>query len=537
MHGTRDGVILGTAVYMSPEQARGQAVDKRTDVWAFGCVLYEMLTGRLAFGGNTVSDTIAKILEREPDWAALPSATPMNVRRLLQRCLEKDPKGRLRDIGDARIELEDASTHGTTSAVSASAPARRRGREYLGWAAAALLLVALGTAVLRLRGAGNARAVLPVARTAIMLPIDHKLASAVGAYPLAVSPDGARLAYVGEQDDGTQLYVRELSALEPKAMPGTTGATHPFFSPDGHWVGFFAAGALQKVAVAGGVPLRICNVPGVIAGASWGPDNTIVLASRVSGLSKIQATGGTPQPLAGSGPATWPEILPDGKTVLFTTGVNGNRSAIATMSLDGGARRIVARMTDSPLEGPAVLGTGGDLAQARFVPTGHLVYGQSPGIVRAVPFDLPSQTVTGSPISLVDSVERARAGGAVYFAMSKTGLLVYASTGDRHQLVWVDRHGTATPIGTDRQAFRIPRLSPDGTRLALIESESTVRIEPVQGPLDAGASRVMTLSPGHTIAFDAAITAFASAYAKQVREDWTLLKAAIRSGQIAARAT
>jgi len=472
--GTREGLILGTPAYMSPEQARGRAVDKRTDIWAFGCVLYEMLTGRAPFGGDTVSDVIAAILEREPDWRALPGDTPTAVRRLLRRSLEKEPERRLRDVGDARIELDESVAHEPPSPLSAGAPARHRAREYLGWAAAVLLLLIAGGAWLRQQSAGTP-ASLPVVRTTIMLPGDQRLASGDSAYPLAVSLDGTKLAYVAEHERQTQLYVRNLNALEPRAIPGTAGAVHPFFSPDGQWIGFFASGTLQKVAVTGGAPLRICVVPGVSVGASWGPDNTIVWAVRGSGLFKIDAAGATPQPLAGSSPAAWPEILPDGRTVLFTTGTSLGGSAVATIPLGGGGRRIVARMSSSQLEGPAVLGTGGIIQQARFVPDGLLVYGQSPGVVRAVPFDPKSLMATGSPVSLVDSVERARNGGAVYFAVSRTGLLLYASSGDRHQLVWVDRNGAETPVSTDRAAFRYPRLSPDGRRIAVAVNDETRR--------------------------------------------------------------
>ena len=475
MAATMHGVILGTAAYMSPEQARGKAVDKRTDIWAFGCVSYELLTGKQAFRGETLTDTLAAVVEREPNWQALPSSTPAKLRDLLRRCLQKDPRRRLRDMGDARFDLDEAFVDGPMLPPSTSAVIRHKYREYLGWAAAALLLLVVGMATPFLRRVAETPVALPIVRTAIELPDNQKLATGDSAYPLAVSSDGSMLAYVSEQEGRTQLYVRELSALEPKVIPGTAGAMHPFFSPDGQWVDFFASGALQKADVAGGAPLRICNVPGVSVGAAWGPDNTIVLALRGSGLFKVNATGGTLQPLADTNPAAWPEILPDGKTVLFTTGFN----AIATIPLSGGAKRIVARTTDSPLKGPVVLGTGsgtgGSIEQAQFVSSGYLIYGQSPGIVRALPFDLASLEPRGSPVSLVDSVERARNGGGVYFAVSPTGLLEYASTGDRHQLVWVDRSGIVTPISSDREAFRIPRLSPDGTRIAVAINDETRR--------------------------------------------------------------
>jgi serine/threonine protein kinase/Tol biopolymer transport system component len=470
---TARGLILGTAAYMSPEQARGQTVDKRTDIWAFGCLLYEMLTGRAAFPGHTVSDIIAKIIEREPDWDALPAATPSTVRRFLRRCLEKDPKRRLRDIGDARIELDELSLR--EPELVKDARTSSRGLEYAGWIAAAVAVMALAGTLLHLRDRDGGNLAAPIIRTSIVLPAGQKLAVGDAAYPLVLSRDGARLAYVGEHDGRTDLYVRELAASEAKALPGTSGAAHPFFSPDGQWVGFFAGGALQKVAISGGAPLRICNVQGASVGGSWGPDGTIVWAIRGAGLFTIAAAGGTPQALADSSPALWPDVLPDGKTVLFTHG----GSAIAAMPIAGGAKRIVARMADAQLEGPPVLGTGGGLgglAQARYVSTGHVIYGQSPGLVRAIAFNPESLTATGSPVSLADSVERARNGGAVYFTVSQTGLVMYTTTGDHHQVVWVDRTGSVKPISSDRAAFRLPRISPDGRYVAVaINDEETRR--------------------------------------------------------------
>ena len=469
---TREGLIVGTAAYMSPEQARGQTVDKRTDIWAFGCVLYEMLTGRAAFARATMTDTLAAVVEKEPHWAILPASMPVAVRRLLGRCLEKDPRKRLRDIGDAMAELSDKGPE------SASLPDVRSKRKVVGLSVACAVLAAISIAAWALRPPGGTQVSEKITRTAIVLPPGQGLATGDADYPLAISPDGTKLAYVVQQEGQTLLHVRELSSLDSRAIQGTAGARHPFFSPDGQWIGFFAAGTLQKVLLDGGTPLRICNVAGATTGATWGPDGTIVWGSKGSDLMKVSAAGGVPEVLADSKPADWPEILPDGKTILFTTGTRADGSAIAAIALDGTNKRIVARTTDSPLKGPAVLGAGVGIAQVRFVARGgYLVYGQSqnPGSVRAIQFDPVSLTSKGSTAVLVDSIEKGSNGGGVYFAVSKTGLLAYASTGDHHQLVWVDRNGISTPISADRAAFRLPVLSPDGKRVAVAINDETRR--------------------------------------------------------------
>jgi eukaryotic-like serine/threonine-protein kinase len=311
-----------------------------------------------------------------------------------------------------------------------------------------------------------------------------------------VSRDGNRIAYVAEEEAGTQLYVRELSELEPKAIAGASGARHPFFSPDGRWVGFFADGALQRVSLAGGAPLRICNISGLSMGGSWGPDDTIVFATHYTGLYKVNAAGGAPQALSGGDNGTWPEILPDRKTILFSTGFT-----IATIPLNGGKARVLARtndsFSDSSPESPAVLGAGYVL-QARFAPPGYLVYGQSPGMVRAMRFDLESLSLKGPPVSIIDSLERAQGGGAVYFAFSDTGLLLYVPTGQHHQMVLVDRNGAETPISPDRAPFRTPRLSPDGKSIAVAVSDATRRSDIWIYNAEGGAKRRLT-TEGHNL--------------------------------------
>ena len=451
---TEVGVILGTPAFMSPEQARGKPTDKRTDIWAFGCILYEMLTGDSAFGRDNMTDTLAAIIETEPDLSALPPDTPQSIRLLLNRCLEKDPKHRLRDIGDGiplLVEKDPPSLPG----ASAPAPKNTR-RELLTWLSAAAFFAAVGAGIAFLfipRVSPPSAAVL---KSTILLPPGARLASGPRELPLAVARDGSRIAYIVNEDSHRLLYVREMNSLDTHPIPGTEDARHPFFSPDGRSIGYFAGGALQTVAAAGGPPQRICDVATVSMGGSWSSDHTIVFGSTGVDLMRVSDAGGTPVAIAGSKPAAWPEVLPDGKTVLFTTGDGTTFSAYATMPIAGGEKHIFAKLSNSPLQAPSVIGAGGGLLEAHFVP-GYLLYGQSPGVVRALPFDLASQKVTGAPISLVSSVERAMNGGGVYFAVSQTGLLVYASTGTQHQLVWVDHQGSVTPVISDRGPYRLPQ--------------------------------------------------------------------------------
>jgi eukaryotic-like serine/threonine-protein kinase len=498
---TGEGSIVGTLQYMAPEQIEGREVDARTDIFAFGAVVYEMATGKRAFEGKSQASLIAKILETDPPpISSLQPMTPPALDRIVKTCLAKDPDERWQNAADLARELKWIAEAGAQARSNASvvlparkvAALRRRTLLYLICAAGAVLAVAIGGAILIRPGAGRAPSAPSVMRTSIALPIGQTLAVDDADYPMALSSDGSRLAYVAEEQTGSQLYVRELSDLEPKAIAGTSGARHPFFSPDGHWVGFFAEGSLQRVSIAGGAPLRICNISGSSLGGSWGPDNTIVFAARGAGLNKVNAAGGVPQALAGSELGTWPEILPDNKTILFSIG-----TAIAIIPLSGGTRHILARTNDSSLEGPAVLGTGWIL-QARFVSSGYLVYGQSPGVVRAMPFDLESLSLKGSPVSMVDNVERAPDGGAIYFALSNSGLLLYAPTGEHHQLVWVDRNGAETPISPNRAAFRNPRLSPNGKFIAVAVSDETRRSDIWIYDAAGGAKRRLT-TEGHNL--------------------------------------
>ena len=316
--GTMQGVILGTAAYMSPEQARGKAVDKRTDIWAFGCVLYELLTGQQAFHGDTVTEILAAVLRGEPDWSALPAATPTTARALLRHCLQKDKTLRLRDAGDAGIEIQEALAAPSVGQFVGS-PAMRGWRSAVALGLAFLIAAVAGLAVWNLKPTPSAAR--PVSRFTITLPPGQQLATSRG--DLALSPDGSHLAYVAIQGGAQQLYLRAMDGLEAKPVPGTEGAVWPFFSPDGQGLGFFAGKELKKASVSGGsaLPLVDASLP---SGASWSSQGMIAFSAqslKPEALWQVPDEGGAPQPLTrlekgelGHGA---PDFLPGGKAVLF----------------------------------------------------------------------------------------------------------------------------------------------------------------------------------------------------------------------------
>ena len=320
-------MILGTAAYMSPEQARGKPVDKRTDIWAFGCVLYELLTGKQAFHGETTTEILAAVLRGEPDWRALPEPTPSTIRALLRRCLQKDVHKRARDAGDARIEIEEALAAPVTAELTAAAPTKgfhALGRRPLSLSLCTLLLgsAITGLAVWNLKPAPPQ----PVTRTVINLPPGQQLASLDRGPSVALSPDGTDLAYVARQGGTQQIYLRAMDSMEARPIPGTEGASNPFFSPDGQWVGFFAGGKLKKVSVIGGAALTIGDALSP-RGASWGGQGLIAFApANVAVLQQVPDAGGTPQPLtrleAANVSHRWPEYLSSGKAVLFAVGTS-----------------------------------------------------------------------------------------------------------------------------------------------------------------------------------------------------------------------
>ena len=412
---TRAGVILGTAAYMSPEQARGRVVDKRADIWAFGVVLYEMLTARRAFDGETVSDTIAAVLTREVDLNALPRETPARVQRLLARCLTRDPRMRLRDIGEARIALAGAGAD--PGALSAPAPTRSsRARRWLLAGAGGATGAAIATALAFVGTSPATEAPRPVMHLSITLPPEAPLAETDGS--LAISPDGTRLAYVGATREGTRLFLRELDETEFKVVPGTEGAIRPFFSPDSTWLGFTVAGRLRKVPAGGGSPVTITEVSGSPLGGVWGQDDTIVFSpSFTTGLWAVPATGGPARALISvdrarhEGALLWPQVLPGG-SLLFTADSDSTASY-------NDAQVVVQAPGQPDTRRVLVGGTAG-----RYLPTGHLVFGHNARIM-AAPFDLARQRLTAAAVPVLNGVAMSVINGLLHAVMSDTGVLAY----------------------------------------------------------------------------------------------------------------
>ena len=444
------GTIVGTAAYMSPEQATGRAVDKRADIWAFGCVLYEMLTGRRAFAGATVTETLAAVLEHDVDWTRLPVATPANVRTVLRRTLEKDPRRRLHDIADVRIELDDQA---------APADANPNGRRSAAWWVAAVALVALAAAFAawQLKPA----AAPPSAQIARLIVAPEAPVSPDTEGAIALSPDGTRLAYVVASSGGRLLYLRSLDQYEGRPIPGTEGADDPAFSPDGQWLAFVTDHEIKKVAVAGGAPQSLCQLAGV-RGLTWESPQTILFnGGRAAGLFRVSAAGGTPAPVTmlGTGDLEhdFPQVLPGGKSVVFTLSQAGaiGSPRIVAQSLETGARREIAA------------GAGG-----RYLPTGHLVYVRG-GSLFAVPFDVARLEPTGTPTVVLQDVRQTQF-GTPQIDYSATGSIAYVPTAAReHQdtLVWLDDKGIEDPTAVSAQDVWMPRLAPDLRRVLIVSQE------------------------------------------------------------------
>ena len=474
---TQAGLILGTAAYMSPEQARGKSVDRRSDIWAFGCVLYEMLTGRRAFQSDEVSDTLAFVLTKEADWSALPADAPPAILRLLRRCLTKDRSARLPDIGSARLEIEDARTE-------LSSPPREMPRPTAGTrarvptlAAGAVVIIAIAAVGLWMnarRPSGDrqvARVLIGVAPADRLLTGMREDASMGQGRPsrtaFAFAPDGRSIVFSAEQDGQVKLYLRRLDQLDATPLEGTEGALSPFFSPSGDELGFYARGAIRKLPLAGGPIVTLCEVTQIF-GASWDVNDQIVFSLGRGGLQQVAASGGkqtTVTKIEGDEIShRLPQLLPDGETVMFTstkaTFPTWDDTRVIAQSLKTGQRKVLIE----------------NGADARYVTTGHLLYLRA-GTLMAVPFDLQRLEVTGASVGVVANVMQAARiqplqidSGAGQFAVSGSGSLAYVTGGvftqDRWSLVWVDRAGKVEPLNLPAGAYLAPRLSPDGKRIA-----------------------------------------------------------------------
>jgi serine/threonine-protein kinase len=463
---TAMGLILGTAAYMSPEQAKGRPADKRSDVWAFGCVLYEMLSGKRAFDGDDVSETFASVLKSQPDWAALPNDTPVAIRRLLRRALEKDSRRRLSDMADARLEIEE-----TQELAGADAPREiiqlggtSRLQRALPWTIAATLAAGLIATILVWKPWRAAPA--PSSQyLSVDLGADASLSGSVeGMRQLAISPDGSMLAFVGERDRVAQLYLRRFGQLH--ALPLVTGpVSDPFFSPEGQWVGFFsiADGKLKKVSVAGGSAVPICDADNFASrGASWGEDQSIVFnphSQAWSHLLRVASAGGKPESITtlseGEVAHRWPQVLPGAHAILFAAfGTQGgiDASNIVAQRLPNGPSKIVLRGAH----------------YARYLRSGYLVYAQGSTLF-GVPFDINRLEVTGRPAAVLEGVRAFTVSGASLFDVSDTGTIAYVPgdlIGTDAPMMWMRRDGTKTLMRAVPRDWRAPQFSPDGKRIA-----------------------------------------------------------------------
>jgi serine/threonine protein kinase/WD40 repeat protein len=509
------GVMLGTAAYMAPEQAKGRAADKRSDIWAFGCVLYEMLAGTRAFEGEDVADTLATVLKSDPHWGALPADMPPSIRRLLQRCLAKDRNARIPDIALARFAIEDVISGAPDEAVAT--PLAMPRRRII--AAASVALVA-GLVI-------AATATWAVTRPLPQPPpqLMRFTVAPAGTLPLlisspwrdlAVSPDGTHLVYgTGTPPADVGLWVRAIDQLDAVQLRGLTAPLSPFISPDSQWIGFDSFSVnihtLMRVSMTGGPPIPICRLPGALRGASWGPNDTIVFATTdpMTGLLSVPAGGGEPKVLTtpdgkqGEVGHVLPSVLPSGQAVLFTITTTGglDTAQVAVLDLKTGHWKTLIR-------GSA----------AEYVETGHLIYAAA-GTLRAVRFDPVRLEVLSDPVPVVEQV-MTKATGAAEFSVSRHGALVYvpgsvvpALGAPQRSLVWVDRQGHEQPLGLAPRVYSHAWLSPDGMQLALDIRDQASGIytwdllhhgPPRRLTFDPGINRGGIWSPdGHRIAFSA----------------------------------
>ena len=463
---TEQGAIVGTFQYMSPEQIEGKELDGRSDIFSLGAVLYEMLTGQRAFQGKSQLSVASAILEKEP--APISGVKPLTPRALdhaINKCLSKLSDERWQSASDLASELKWIAESGSQVTLAPTAPAKGIGARWRGTllsGVVSLVVAAVtGIAIWNLKPSPPPP---PVSRFTLTLPPGQQLAGLENGPAVALSPDGIHLAYVARQGVAQQLYLRAMDSLEVRSIPGTEGATEPFFSADGQWLGFFASGKLKKVLVSGGAALTLGDALQP-RGASPGRQGTIAFApSWASTIQQVPDAGGTPQALTqfakGENSHRWPEFLPDGKAVLFSAAMTSStwvNPQVAVHSVATGERRNLVQ-----------LGT-----QPRYALSGHLLYAQG-GTLMAAPFDLQRLELTGAAVPVVEGVLQSAISGAAQYSLSATGSMAYVPgsiQADKRRLVWVTRNGAEQPIGAPARAYRLPRLSPDGRRIVVAIDE------------------------------------------------------------------
>jgi eukaryotic-like serine/threonine-protein kinase len=443
---TSMGTLLGTAAYMAPEQARGQDVDHRVDIWAYGCVLFEMLTGRRVFAGGGTTDVLAAILQTEPDWSRLPAATPSPVRRLLRRCLQKSVDRRLHSVRDAILEIDDAISLPADDNVGGVRP--RRLLTLLPWLVAAAAVLALGLSLTRSRTAPS------TGPSKLTVALPHPLAD-TGRPLIALSPDGSRIAFVAQHDDSTAVYARPVDGFESTVLPGTQGATSLLFSPDGEWIAFYSGSRLRKVSVRGGPPVVLAEMTDFM-GASWSGNS--IVASTEADLLSVPAEGGEAKSLLTSAESKsaqverlLPHFLPGGEAVLLTLArPQEMQGSVAVRVLKTGEERVLVR----------------DATQASYF-DGWLTFARS-GTLFAVPFDLQRLATTGTPVPVLQGVMFNQSFGTTQYSVAANGTLAHVTgpAGER-RLLAADRNGATSAVSDLRRAYYLPRVSPDGGRLAL----------------------------------------------------------------------
>ena len=491
---TKAGLILGTAAYMAPEQARGKAVDRRADIWSFGAVAFEMLAGKMAFKGDTVSDTLAAVIRGEPEWSLVPVNVPNEIQQLIRRCLNKDPRQRLQSIGEARIAIENVMEVRTppveSSGISATpssvaAPEKEnRAVKILAGCTLAALLIGAGFLLANFLHPGSTRD-LPI-RFAILPPPGTSLNSVLRT--VAISRDGTRIALSASSSDGPRLYIRDMNSASSVPITGSEGATNPVFSPDGRWLAFFAAGKLKKISLEGGTPVVIADGVTSPKGLTWGTDHNLYYAPSVSSaILRVSDSGGTPQAATklqadkGELADVSPDVLPDGKTLLFTAFSGGN--------LDDGM--LVAQKIGSA-ERKVIVAKGTD---AHFFAPHHLLYMRA-GNLMATEFDAGKLEASGSPAVVVQDILMQPSGLAQY-DVSGNGTLIYVNGGKQaveNSLVLAEHDAKVQPLPVKPNLYESPRFSPDGKLLAL-----TVRLPDPDiwvYDIERGALRRITFAPG-----------------------------------------